>query len=225
MYIFQGWTGPVALWSPDSEHKRNFNAKGWLKNTSKLNLQPWASKESIVPELIQPEKYMNTFSFIRWPRSRLHGHFYSAPTLEFTHAFESPMGEQRLQWWSLSGGRLYLSFQRDIPLHPSNCIPMDRVQKEKSSVLHRKTWSVQCTLMCFDAGSDMSLWAVVFLLVILSWPSRSSIMYRSLYLKKPWKSNQKEVVGLSTAGSAPLTGTSLICVQKEGVKRKGWMSV
>lgn len=140
---------PVALWSPVSQHKRNFNAKGWLKTTSKMNLQPWASKRSILQELIQPGKYMNTFSFIRWPRSRLHGHFYSAPTLKFTDASEPPTGKQRLQWQSLSVGRLCLSFQRDNPLHPTNSIPMDRLhsQNKKSPVetlvLQSKTWPIR----------------------------------------------------------------------------------
>ncbi len=136
MWILWGWAGPVALWSLVSEHKRNFNANGWLKTTSKMNLQPWASKGSILHELIQPGKYMNTFIFIRWPRSRLHGHFYSVPTLKFTDASEPPMGKQRLQWQSLRVGRLYLSLQRETPLHPTNSKPMDRVhlQNKKSPV-------------------------------------------------------------------------------------------
>lgn len=82
--------------------------------TCNLGLQ----KGSILHQLIQPGKYMNTFSFIRWPRSRLHGHFYSAPTLKFTGASEPPMGKQRLQWQSHSVGRLCLSFQRDKPSSP-----------------------------------------------------------------------------------------------------------
>lgn len=48
------------------------------KWTCNLGLQ----SESILHGVIQAGKYMNTFCFIRRPQRRLHGHFYSAPTLE-----------------------------------------------------------------------------------------------------------------------------------------------
>lgn len=139
-----------------------------------MNLQPWATKGSILHELIQLGKYMNTFSFIRWPRTRLHGHFYSVPTLKFTDASEPLTGKQRLQWQSLSVGRLYLSFQRDSPFHPSNSIPMDRVhlQNKKvqlgTQVLQLKTWSI-CHLCAvfFSERNDMSQWPVVFPVCVL----------------------------------------------------------
>lgn len=138
-----------------------------------MNLQPWASKVSILHKLIQPGKYMNTFSFIRWPRSRLHGHFYSVPALKFIDASEPPTGKQRLQWQSLSVGRLYLSFQRDSPLHLTCSIPMDRVQSRNKKVqletlvLPSKTRPAchpHTALLFFRGeGSDVGMWTSVLL--------------------------------------------------------------
>ena len=168
---------------------------------------------------------MNTFCFIRWPRSRLHGHFYSAPTLKFTDASEPPMGKQRLQWQSLRVGRLYLSFQRDSPLHPTDSIPMDRVHlqnkkspAENSGLEMEDTDRPLCvcsvfffcrrggvTRVFFFAGSGSPVCDLVLTFCIIHNVSQQ-------VGKKVWKLNQREVVGLSSSSGAPLTGKSLICV-------------
>lgn len=191
-----------------------------------MNLQPWASKENILHELIQPGKYMNTFCFIRWPRSRLHGHFHFVPTLKFTDASKLAMGKQRLQWQSLRVGRFYLSFQRDSPLHPTNSIPMDGVGggvgggnrrtnkvQLKTLVLLWKTQTIRCLFVACCGGGrfDMSEWAVAFQFLILSQPSASYIMYGGRSVKKVWK-----LFACLTMVIHLLTGKSLICVSGEG---------
>lgn len=109
-----------------------------------------------VAELIQPGKYMNASSFIRWPRTRLHGHFYSVPTLKFTDASEPLMGKQRLQWQSLCAGRL-LIISKGQPLSPSQLYTNGQgalaEQKESSWELETWNWKHGASVICTQCFS------------------------------------------------------------------------
>lgn len=108
-------------------------------------------KDKHVAELIRQGKYMNSSSFIRWPQTRLHGHFYSAPTLKFTDASEPWTGKQRLQWQSLCAGRL-LIISKGQPLSPSQHYTNGQgalaEQKESSWELETWNWKHRASVIC-----------------------------------------------------------------------------
>lgn len=122
-WIFLGWTGPVALWSPDSEHKSNFNGKGMIENNFK--------HEPATLGFRVKTYYMNWYN-----QENIWIHFGSLDDLEVGYMVISILcrpsssqtpetGNERLQWQSL-GVRLYLSFQKATPLHPTDSVPLDR---------------------------------------------------------------------------------------------------
>lgn len=146
------------------------------------------------------KKYLNTFSFIRWPRSRLHGHFYSVPTLQFTGV------------WATDGqtktSMMVPPVSEDSAFHFKGPPPSPyQLFTEGQGALAEKVSPklVSCS------GRYLPAYVVV---EAVTWCFLGSVFracdvvptFRIIhYVWKVWKWNQNEAVGSSGAGSAHLT--------------------
>lgn len=173
-----------------------------------MNLQPWASKGNILHELIQPGKYMNTFCFIRWPRSRLHGHFHSVPTLKFRRleatdgqtktSMTVPLSRKTLliisKGQSPSPYQLYTNGQGEENNRRTN-----KVQFITVPVLQTKTWTIRHLFVaCLGGGAWHDGFPVLDLVLTFCIIHNVSqqvckeiweLLYRLWVTMHPWQAN------------------------------------